>query len=188
MRKGWFKIPGVQDGDRSADEQMLGLEPALKACAGKSVLDLGAAEGLISAAIARAGATRVRAVEMVPDHVTAARRVCKGLPVEVIQAELWGYIAAHSYPEQFDIVLALSIAHKLRDPGVLLAFAARSAKELVVFRGPGKKDMFWDGWLKAKFGDGKCHVPTVMQENGFVEGETLDSARGERVQYWHRKR
>jgi acetylglutamate kinase len=41
--------------------------------------------------------------------------------------------------------------------------------------------MYWDGWLRAKFAErageppGKCHVPTVMQENGFKEGDTLES-------------
>lgn len=187
MRKGWFKIPGVQDGDRTAEEQLLGLAPVMQACRGKSVLDLGSAEGLISAACARAGATRVLAVELLADHVSAARKVCRGLQVELVQCELGAYIRANPEPAQFDVVLALGIAHKLHDPAIVIAFAAKSARELLVFRGPGKKEMFWDGWLSAKFGDGRCHVPTIMAEHGLVEGETLDSTRGERVQYWHRK-
>lgn len=186
-RKGWFKIPGLQDGDRSAEEQLRGLSPALAECAGKTVLDLGAAEGLISAAFARAGALRVLAVELVPEHVAASRKVCKGLPVRMVQAELAHYITNNPEHEQFDIVLALGIAHKLHDPGICIAFAARVARDLVVFRGPGK-DKFWDGWLKAKFGDGKCHVPTLMAKHGFAEEQTLNSAHGERAQYWRRRK
>lgn len=186
MRHGWFEIKGVQGGDRTAEEQLRGLKPALNACKGKTVLDLGAAEGLISAAFARSGAAEVLAVELVPDHVAAARKVCKGLPVKFVQAELAGWIKNNPDLEQFDIVLVLGIAHKIHAPGVVIEFAAKTTRELLVFRGPGKKGMYWDGWLKAKFGDGKCHVPTLMQEQGLTEGETLESARGERVQYWHR--
>ena len=185
-RKGWFKIDGVQDGDRTAEEQLTGLRPALDQASGKTVLDLGCAEGLISKRFAQAGAT-VLGIELLNDHLEVARNVCNGLPVTFICASLEPYIHATPNPEQFDIVLALSIAHKLKEPDLLLSFAARSARDLVVFRGPGKKSMFWDGWLKAKFGDGKCHVPTVMAEHGFVDEGILDSARGERVQYWRRK-
>lgn len=185
MRHGWFKIPGLQDGDRSAEEQLLGLEVALANCRGKTVLDLGAAEGVISAAFAFSGASHVLAVEMVPEHCAAARIVCAGKPVTVVQAELRGYIEENPEPIQFDIVLALGIAHKLHDPASLLSFAARACKDTLIFRGPGK-EKFWDGWLRAKFGQGACHVPTLLAEHGFVEGKTFESARSERAQYWHR--
>jgi hypothetical protein len=186
MRKGWFKWPGVQDGDRTLEEQLRGLEPALAACRDMTVLDLGAAECMISAAFARAGAARVTAIEMVPDHVTVGRKVCAGLPVDIIQAELSGYIQDHPQAKQYDIVLALGIAHKLHEPGALLSFAARSCRAILVFRGPGK-EKFWDGVLKAKFGGGSCHVPTLLADHGFMEGETLDSSNGERAQYWYRR-
>lgn len=184
-RHGWFRLDGVQGGDRTVDEQMRGLQPALEACKDKSVLDLGCAEGLIAREFARAGAVVV-GIELLADHCAVARRVCKGLPVEIIQSELKAHIDSNPEPVKFDIVLALGIAHKLHDPGSCIAFAAKSAKELVVFRGPGKKGMYWDGTLKAKFGSGQCHVPTIFKEAGFREGETLDSAHGERAQYWWR--
>lgn len=192
MRKGWFKVDG-QDGDRTPEEQLAGLELALgfvKAAAanGKkiSVLDLGCAEGAISREFALAGASEVVGIELLEDHIKVGQRICAGLPVKFVHAEMRHWIERNPKPEMFDVVLALGIAHKLHDPGSLMAFSARSAKCLVVFRGPGKKDMFWDGWLRAKFGDGKCHVPTLMGEHGFDEGITLDSSRGERVQHWWR--
>lgn len=189
-RHGWFALAGVQTGDRTVEEQMLGLAPAIEAAKGKTVLDLGAAEGLIAREFAR-GARGVTCVELLSDHCRVAREVCKGLPVLIIESELADYIARNSHPVvQFDVVLALGIAHKLHDPGSCIRFAAQSARELLVFRGPGK-EKFWDGWLKSKFRkDGvtdQVHVPTTLAELGFVEGETLESAHGERAQYWHRK-
>lgn len=187
MRKGWFKLNGVQDGDRTIEEQMRGLGPALKAAAGKSVLDLGSAEGLISIEFARAGASRVVGIELLEDHVKVARELAKDLPqVSFITASLQEWIDARPQPRRFDVVLALGIAHKLHDPGALLSFAARSATELLVFRGPGKDNRYFDGWLKSKHSATKRHVPSLLGELGFTEGETLDSAHGERVQYWHR--
>lgn len=189
--KGWFKVPG-QAGDRSVAEQMLGLEPALEACKGKTVLDLGCAEGAISLEFAKAGAARVVGIEREVQFSNVARKLCAGYPVEIINEHLNPWIESHPDPEQFDIVLCLSIAHKLYDPGVCLSFACRSAKEFVAFRGPGKTHMYWDGMLTAKHADtGKerisVHVPTVMQSHGFKEGSTLDSGQGERIQYWHRQ-
>lgn len=186
-RKGWFKWDGVQDGDRTAEEQLRGLEAALAVCKGKTVLDLGCAEGFIAAAFAKAGASRVVGIELLADHVAVGRKVCAGLPVDLIVNELAAWIAGHPDPEQFDIVLALGIAHKILYPGTVIEFAAKSAKELVVFRGPGKKGMFWDGTLRAKFGGATCHVPSIFKKHGFTEGETHDSAQGERAQYWHKQ-
>lgn len=186
MVKGWFKVPG-QVGDRTVEEQMLGLAAALSAAKDRTVLDLGAAEGAIALEFAKAGAERVVAIEREAQFCAVARTLCAGHKVEVVHANLGEWIVQHQEPERFDVVLALSIAHKLPEPKDLLSFACRSANELVVFRGPGKKDMFWDGWLKAKYGEGKCHVPTLMAEHGFVDEGIVDSARGERVQYWRRK-
>jgi protein-L-isoaspartate O-methyltransferase len=189
--KGWFKVPG-QDGDRSVKDQLRGLEPALKVAKGKTVLDLGAAECAISREFALAGATVV-AIEREAQFCDVGRKLCEGLYVEVIQANLDVWIDEHpEQPQKFDIVLALSVAHKLFQPGKLLSFACRSAQEMVVFRGPGKQNLYWDGILKAKFAfskeiHGQCHVPSLMAEHGFFEGDTLPSGQGERVQYWHRK-
>lgn len=189
--KGWFRVPG-QEGDRSVQEQMRGLGPALLASKGKTVLDLGAAEGAIALEFAKAGAARVVAIEREVQFCAVARKLCEGYNVEVINAHLDPWIEEHPEPEQFDVVLALSVAHKLYDPAKLLSFAARSAKEMVAFRGPGKVNMYWDGWLTAKHADRgtdriRRHVPTIMQEHGLVEGETLESGQGEQIQYWLRK-
>lgn len=136
MRVGWFEIEGVQRGSRTLEQQIQGLEPALAAAAGKTVLDFGAAEGLISREFARRGATHVRGLEVIEGHVAEARKFCEGLPCEfaVMNLNRLGPAAAG---ELVDIVLALAIIHKLKRPGEALRNFASYARELVVVRMPG---------------------------------------------------
>ena len=193
MNKGWLKVPGIRpDGDRTLEEQMLGLAPAVAEvqnarAAGTplTVLDLGCAEGLIGREFARAGAADVLGIEVLATHLAVARKACKAeKQMRFICAHLRDWIKAHPEPEQFDIVLALGIIHKLEDPAVPLRFAARSARSLLIFRAPAKAT---DGVVRAKHGDGACNVPQIMQEEGFVEERLIPGARGEAAQYWRRK-
>lgn len=187
--KGWFKIPGIRpDGDRSIEEQMLGLDRALAEAKGKRVLDIGCAEAPISAAFARAGAVEVVGIELLETHLQVARQVCKGLPVRFICAHLGDYMAQHPEPEQFDIVLALGIIHKLQDPNAPLIWAARAAKNLLCFRAPAKVERWGADYLvKSKFGDTTCNVPKTMREQGFTDEGIVPGVRGEGVQYFRRK-
>lgn len=185
MNKGWFTIPGVRAGDRTLKEQMLGLDLALKETAGKTVLDLGCAEGLIAREFARAGAKSVLGVELLEEHLKIARAQCKSFPqMQFIQAHLGDYIKARESFPQYDIVLALGIIHKLEDPAVPLRFAAQSARSLLVFRAPAKK---YDGLIKSKHTDIKCDVPKIMKSEGFIETALIAGVRGEAAQYWRRK-
>lgn len=187
--KGWFKVPGIRpDGDRSIQEQMLGLDRALAECKGKRVLDLGCAEGCISAAFARAGA-EVVGIELLETHLQVARKVCKGLPVKFICAHLGDYIKAHTPPTRFDIVLALGIIHKLEDPNVPLAWAARAATDLLCFRAPAHKDKVGADYLiHGKHTKTPCNVQKVMREHGFDDEGVMNGVRGEAVQYFRRKK
>lgn len=186
-QKGWFKVPGIRpDGDRTIAEQVLGLKPALDEARGKSVLDLGCAEGCISAEFAKAGAARVVAIELLAPHLEVARRYCKGLAqIEFVQAHLDEWAEAHPEPERFDIVLALGIIHKLHDPHVPLRFAARSCRSLLCFRAPA---MATDGIIKSKHTARPCNVPKVLTFEGFTEEQLIPGVRGEAVQYWRRGR
>src|SRR3990167_5174494 len=142
MTRGWFKVPGIRpDGDRTVKEQLIGIEDALVECIGKSVLDLGTAEGCIAAEFAKAGALEVVGIELLETHLQVARQVCKGLPVRFICAHLRDWIAEHQNPEHFDITLCLGIIHKLHDPAVPLRWAAQSTKDLLLFRGPGREEL-----------------------------------------------
>jgi 2-polyprenyl-3-methyl-5-hydroxy-6-metoxy-1,4-benzoquinol methylase len=187
--KGWFKVPGIRpDGDRSIEEQMLGLEKALGECKGKTVLDLGCAEGCIAAAFARAGASIVVGVEALQTHVDVARKVCAGLNVDLHCAALQAWMPEHPPAlNRFDIVLALGIIHKLENPGAPLQWAADSTNELLCFRGPGREALNkWNGVIKAKYGDGTVHVPTTLKQSGLTLVESFSGVRNEGVQYWRR--
>lgn len=185
MNKGWFKVPGVRpNGDRTIAEQLMGLKPALEEVKGKTVLDLGCAEGCIALEFAKAGAAKVTGIELLASHLAVAKVICRGLPVAFIHAHLGDYIRSlESFP-QYDIVLALGIIHKLHDPAIALRFAAASAKDLMLFRAPAKAT---GGIVKSKHTDATCDVPKIMTESGFVEEQLIEGVRGEAVQYWRRQ-
>ena len=185
MDKGWFRVPGLRpNGDRTLEEQMKGLQPALDECKGKTVLDLGCAEGSISLEFAKAGAKAVVGIELLAAHLAIAKLQCKNFPqVTFIWSHLGDYIQSRESFPQYDIVLALGIIHKLHDPVVPLRFAAQSARDLLVFRAPAKK---YDGLIKSKHTDAKCNVPEVMKSEGFVEEKLILGVRGEACQYWRR--
>ena len=73
--KGWFVIDGLQAGDRTLAQQMLGMEAALAEARGKRVLDLGCAEGLIALEFLKAGAAQVTGIECNPATAAVTRRL-----------------------------------------------------------------------------------------------------------------
>lgn len=190
LRKGWFKVDGIRpNGDRSIAEQMLGLDRALAEAKGKTVLDLGCAEGAISLEFAKAGAARVVGVELLEAHLVVARKLCAAYAktITFVCAHLDTYALARPDPERFDIVLALGIIHKLQDPAVPLRFAARSAKDLLCFRAPATVEPAGGDYvIKAKHSGVVCNVPAVMRSEGFRDEGTIKGVRGEGVQYWRR--
>lgn len=189
MRKGWFKLPGEQDGDRTLEEQILAVRPALAEARGKVVLDLGSAEGLIAREFALAGAARVRCMEAVADHIVAGRKVCAGLPVEFTRIDL--NTADESCTligpgHRYDIVLALGVIHKLHSPEAGLRFAAAACAGLLLLRsGRGAVD----GVIRSKHRkNATCDAPAMLGQLGFrLEKEVAGPPeRLEDVQYWRR--
>jgi len=182
LRKGWFVIPGVQDGDRTVEEQMIAVRPALAEAAGKSVLDLGCAEGLIGREFARAGAAEVFGLDSVGGHLQVATQQCIGLPMKFRQAD-FQVVAAGEPERQFDIVLALGVVHKMEHPADGVNFAAKSARLLVLFRAKGGTT---DGIVRSKFGHDFCDAHQLMRQHGFWLEKIVDGTRGEAVEYWRR--
>lgn len=187
--KGWISVPGIrEEADRTLAEQMLGID--VSEAKGKTVLDLGCAEGLIGREFALAGASSVLGVESLESHLEVARRACADAPqMRFERAYLQDWIPAHDPPEVFDIVLCLGIAHKVADPSTVLRFACRSSRDLVLFRAPAHA---WNGNITAKHGNRgtpriTVHVPTVMGEEGFALERHISGARGEGVEYWRRR-
>lgn len=142
MHKGWFKIDGVQDGDRTVEEQLQGLETIADRFRNASVLDLGCAEGLIGKhCVTEWGARKVDGVGCVATELDEARRQCADLPMRFFEGDMREEddLARlfEALDESYDVVLLLSIIHKMRDQFRFLRWALGFARDLVVVRLPG---------------------------------------------------
>lgn len=189
MRKaGWFAIPGKQDGARTLKQQLKGLAPALAAAAGKTVCDLGCAEGLIALEFAKAGARSVYACDYNAGMIETARalqpfasRASVRFEVKTLEQLIAEEIES-DVDWRYDIVLALAILHKLRDPVRALAFLARVCGELAVIRLPkGSTGAFETKWYGTR-----CDVNRELTAHGLALDQQLPGPDGEWVQYWRR--
>ena len=144
MHKGWFKLRGVQDGDRTVTEQLTGLGAVCRDAFGKTVLDLGCAEGLIGLhMINRCGAQMVHGLSIVKTEIAVARELAKGArgPAKFFHADLNNFakIETANPPlllPKYDVVLLLSILHKLKNPEDILNRMLKYAAATVVIRLP----------------------------------------------------
>ena len=192
MNKGWLKIPGVQDGDRSLGEQLLGLEPALADCDRKTVYDFGCAEGLIGIEFGKRGASAVRGCDLLPQFVAEANRqadlVGLGITCQFYQYNLGRFCdpdLPDDFPEggHYDIVLALAIVHKMRTPGAALRLMATMARRRLVIRLPIRST----GVIACKYDKQQsCDTATVLPPLGFTLEQMIKGPRGELVQHWVR--
>ena len=134
-RKGWF-IAGGRDGDRTLEQQLIGLAPLFETIAGKTVLDAGCAEGLISIELAKAGAVKCHGLEFVKWHVHMAMDFAAeaGVPCTFEVANLNEFDIDQCEPA--DVVLMLAILHKLKDPTAACTALAGRARETCVIRLP----------------------------------------------------
>ncbi len=164
---------------------MVGLQSAIEECAGKSVLDLGCAEGLISLEFAKAGAATILGIEREAKHLEVAQhlRFPDGCLAKFMRLNLKTVTPNYSMPH--DIVLCLAIIHKLEVPEVGLRFAARCCRDLLLLRsGAGSID----GIIYGKYSRKPCDSAAVMRDEGFTLEKTLDGAEGrdQPVEYWRR--
>lgn len=138
-RRGWFRVPGVQDGDRTLAEQVTGLDEIAEACAKRSVLDIGCAEGLIAKWLHERGARHIDCIGVIEGELEAGRKFCAGRPIRFHRADVRNgeQLSALRLRRNYDVVLLLSIVHKMRDPDVLLAWAAKRARVMMAIRVPG---------------------------------------------------
>lgn len=185
MNSGWFAIDGVQSGDRTLREQLAGLEPAFAGVAGKSVADLGCAEGLIAREFEHRGAS-VYACDNNAKFLDVARQWAgPRLHFELIDLrELIRQEMASGEIWRYDIVLALAILHKLPDPEAAARFMAAAARERIVVRLP----LGSEGVVKHKHGRRQCDLREVFPDCGLVHEQTLPGPRGELVMHWVRAR
>jgi SAM-dependent methyltransferase len=155
--RGWFDTPG-RLGDRTLENQLKGLDWLLENCSGRTVLDIGCAEGLISIELAKSGALAVHGIEIVPEHVEVGNRLRGDLPVilEHADANTWRPV------RKYDIVIALASLHKLKNPTEACAAFAAAASKMVVLRLPPE------------------HAPTIIDDrsgrNPHYIGKTMERA------------
>ena len=191
LRHGWFVIPDVQTGDRTVEQQTKALAPAIAECAGKSILDIGCAEGLVGREFVRAGARCCLGIDTVQDHIHVAMSQCEGLPMSFHLASIAQFenepIPNPFGVEQYDIVLALGVAHKLEHPRVAIEVAARYCKDLMLLR-RGLRQV--DGVVSSKHFNNKADTHAILRDNGF-EMEKLVKGPApffEAVEYWRRQK
>jgi predicted rRNA methylase YqxC with S4 and FtsJ domains len=139
MRKGWFKLPG-QKGDRTVDEQTTGLLPLFDVVWGKSVLDLGAAEGMIGAKCLEHGAMSVHGIEISKLAVNFGTSLLHGRNIKLHRHDLndiAGLRALLAEIGTYDVCLMLAILHKLKRPIDLVdAVIEHHRPEIIVLRMP----------------------------------------------------
>jgi trans-aconitate methyltransferase len=142
-KPGWFSLPGW-GGDRTPAEQLEGLEALAEQAAGRTVLDLGCAEGAITRHFVTAwGAAFAHGLSIRPPEVRKARELCAGLPAKFWICDLrhwdeWLELHPQLLLPRYDIVLALSIAHKMRDPHAFFEQAAARAGTWLAVRLPAR--------------------------------------------------
>lgn len=180
IKRGWFHIPGVQEGDRTLEQQMTGLASMLDYVKGKTVLDLGCAEGLISLEAYKAGASKVHAVDVNVDFIPVAQQ--QGGGVAFVQHNLRAGLPP-GFDAQYDVVLALAIIHKMYDPEAFTRQVAGYSRDRVVIRLPRKSL----GFVRGKHAQHMtCDIPAVMRQEGFDLLDTVPGPNDEQVQYWGR--
>lgn len=177
--KGWFGTNG-RAGDRTLDSQLLGLDRLMAEVPGKTVLDVGCAEGLLSIEVARRGALAVHGVEVRADHVAVGRKLVGDLPVtlEAQDANEW------CPRRKYDVVMALAILHKLKHPSHAAALLADYCLDLMVLRMPPATGMTI---VDSRSGGRPHDIHAVLVTAGFApEFISNDGPFGELVAYYRR--
>lgn len=115
----WFLEAG---GTEPLAKRMIGLDALLDDCAGKTVLDLGGAEGLIAREFVQRGAVAVVTDRNAPTEERVPFLTYWQCDLNDLPGLGTGY----------DIVLALAVAQKLKHPDRFLLWAASLGKTLAV--------------------------------------------------------
>jgi 2-polyprenyl-3-methyl-5-hydroxy-6-metoxy-1,4-benzoquinol methylase len=177
----WFKFDG-RNGDRTLDQQMQGLRLLLDLVKGKTVLDVGCAEGLIDFELIKAGAAATHGIEIRPHAIEDAMKLRGPLACafEVGDADEW------QPKRSYDIVIMLALLHKLKDPSAACARYAECAKEMVVLRLPPRSDN--PTVVDARSNHKTHNIGKVLRQAGFHQRHVTAGYLGEWVGYYTRPR
>jgi trans-aconitate methyltransferase len=174
--KPWFGAGG----DRTLAQQLTGLQALIQRVPGKTVMDVGCAEGLIGIHLYDAGAVAIHGIERRADYVAQANelRGDRACTFEVADADTF------KPKREYDITLMLAVLHKLREPGEVLSRFALDTNELMVIRLPPEHaPCIFDARSRYR----KINVDEVLKLNGFYRFLTTKGAYSEWVGYYSRE-
>ncbi len=178
--KPWFKTKGRTTGDRTLEQQLLGLDDLRARVAGKTLLDVGCAEGLISMRLFDEGAKAVHGLEVRPDFVKVANKLRGDRACTFEVADANDYEPVRDY----DIVIMLAVLHKLRDPSAVAKRFASAAREMVVLRTPPTTPATV---VDDRSGSERHHVGAVIVGCGFMlKNSSFTGPKGEWVGHYER--
>lgn len=173
QKKGWFKIPGIQDGDRTIEQQMKGLDRLCAEAPGKTVLDLGCAEGLVGMRLlTQHEAAAVTGLSLVKSEIKVGQRLAadQGLAMQLYcvnlnEVEAWHAENAGNLGAQFDVLLMMAILHKLKEPLQFLTFVVNtfSPAMLVIRTAEATPGYVQD----ARSGDRRFDIIAHLEQLGF---------------------
>jgi SAM-dependent methyltransferase len=135
VERGWFIIDGIQTGRRNLSEQTSYLSSLKRVAHGKTVLDLGCAEGLIAQWFCDAGADFADGIDSCASRIATGRRLVSGR-VHLHVANLNDLDSLPRLLPQYDIVLLLAVLQKVREPAVALDYAIARCGEWLAIRTP----------------------------------------------------
>jgi 2-polyprenyl-3-methyl-5-hydroxy-6-metoxy-1,4-benzoquinol methylase len=187
-KRGWFAIDGVQRGDRTLAQQMAGLQLLPELVHERTVLDLGCAEGLIAVEAVLAGAVLVDAVDYNEELLETAVNYRDSKGIDKNRLRFHRLNLADALPTylsaQYDVVLALSIIHKLYDMTTFVRRMAEQSKYVIVIRYPTNTR---DGIVHCKYNRNlRVDVPRLMRMYGFAQFAEREGSNAELVVYWRR--
>ena len=133
--EGWFAVDGIQSGVRTVERQTKGLEVLQARAKGKTVLDLGCAEGLIANWFVQAGAHVADGIDYSTSRIMLGGGIVSNR-VLLHTADLNDLSTMPGLWRSYDIVLLLAILQKLEHPAVLLDFAIKRCRGCLAIRAP----------------------------------------------------
>ncbi len=133
--RGWFDIPGVQQGERDLTDQVKGLDTLRRYAEGKTVLDLGCAEGLLSHWLCANGAVHADGLDYNSTRIAVGQGLVSAR-VHLHVADLNDLSTLPPLRPRYDIVLLLAILQKLKRPEALLDYALARCGYLLAIRTP----------------------------------------------------
>lgn len=188
--KTWFDI-GRGASERSKHSQMQGLRhvfdevrTARQRGQQLSVLDAACAEGVIGLELLKAGAVALHGFELVPERVRDANRLRGDLPAtfEVGDINTW-------HPQRsYDVVLALSILHKLPDPTTVACGLANACNRMLVIRLPPPAEGDEGGVIRDRRSNFVPHdLRAALAPLGFNLEEETSGYLKEWIGFWRKK-